>query len=83
MPLFIDIHTLPEAVDLDQAAEAHAADLAAQAEHGVDYQRYWLDTTGHRIFCLVSAPDAEAAAHVHKQAHGLVADEIYEVHEGK
>ena len=34
------------------------------------------------IFCLVDAPDAEAAAAVHREAHGLVADEIYPVAEG-
>jgi hypothetical protein len=34
------------------------------------------------VFCLVDAPDAEAAAAVHREAHGLVADEIYPVAEG-
>jgi hypothetical protein len=34
------------------------------------------------IFCLVEAPDAEAAITVHREAHGLVADEIYQVQEG-
>jgi Protein of unknown function (DUF4242) len=33
------------------------------------------------IFCLVEAPDAEAANTVHRLAHGLVADEIYPVAE--
>ena len=35
-----------------------------------------------KIFCLVDAPDADAAATVHREAHGLVADEIYPVAEG-
>jgi hypothetical protein len=35
-----------------------------------------------KIFCLVEAPDAETAARVHRDAHGLEADEIYEVIEG-
>ena len=34
------------------------------------------------VYCLVEAPSAEAAAAVHKKAHGLVADDIIEVHEG-
>lgn len=83
MPLFMDIHHLPEPVDAAAAAEAHAADLAVQGAHGVDYQRYWLDPAGTRIFCLVEAPDAETAALVHRESHGLVADEIHEVIEGK
>ena len=33
------------------------------------------------MFCLVEAPDAEAANAVHREAHGLVADEIYPVSE--
>jgi hypothetical protein len=34
------------------------------------------------VFCLVEAPSADAAAEVHQQAHGLVADQIYRVQEG-
>ena len=37
---------------------------------------------GGRVFCLVEAPSAEAAAGVHREAHGLVADHIYRVQEG-
>ena len=43
---------------------------------------YWVDEAAGKIFCLVEAPDAEAAATVHREAHGLVADEIYAVAEG-
>ena len=35
-----------------------------------------------KIFCLVDAPDPDTAHTVHREAHGLVADEIYEVQEG-
>jgi hypothetical protein len=34
------------------------------------------------VFCLVEAPSAKAAADVHREAHGLVADYIYQVQEG-
>ena len=37
---------------------------------------------GGRVFCLVEAPSAKAAADVHREAHGLVADHIYQVQEG-
>ena len=57
-------------------------DLQEQAAHGVDYKQYWVDETNGKIFCLVEAPDAEAAHTVHRNAHGLVADEIYEVKQG-
>jgi hypothetical protein len=48
----------------------------------VHYLRYWVDEQNSKVFCLVDAPDAEAAATVHREAHGLVADEIYPVAEG-
>ena len=82
MPLFMDIHTLDGPVSAGQAAGAHQADLATQGRYGVDYKQYWVDAEHGRIFCLVEAPDAEAAISVHREAHGLVADEIIEVKEG-
>jgi hypothetical protein len=48
----------------------------------VDYQRYWVDEEHGKIFCPVEAPDAAAATDVHREAHGLVAGEIYPVAEG-
>lgn len=82
MPLFMDVHKLEGGVTLDDVAAAHQKDLAIQAEYGVDYQRYWVDEDAGLIFCLAEAPDAEAAVAVHREAHGLVADEIHPVREG-
>ena len=82
MPLFMDVHTIEGGVGVDDVAQAHSADLAAQGAHGVEYLRYWVDESAGKIFCLVDAPDAEAANTVHREAHGLVADEIYPVLEG-
>jgi hypothetical protein len=82
MPLFMDLHTMPGPVSAEDVAKAHAADLATQGEFGVSYERYWIDEAEGRIFCLVEAPDAEAAAEVHRRAHGLVADRIFPVTEG-
>jgi hypothetical protein len=82
MSLFMDIHSIAGGVDAADAAQAHQADLQTQAKYGVNYARYWVDAAQGRIFCLVDAPDAETAAAVHREAHGLVADEIYAVVEG-
>lgn len=82
MPLFMDVHTLDGAVTMQDVAAAHRADLQVQDEHGVEYLRYWVDEAAGRIFCLVDAPDAEAASEVHRKAHGLVADAVYPVTEG-
>ena len=80
MPLFMDVHTVEGATEED-VAKAHAADLATQDKHGVRYLKYWVDEKAGKIFCLAEAPNAEAAETVHREAHGLVADEIYEVTE--
>lgn len=70
-------------VSASDVAGAHQADLATQTKYGVQYKRYWVNEAAGKVFCLVDAPDAETAATVHREAHGLVADEIYEVSEGK
>jgi hypothetical protein len=81
MSLFMDVHTIEGGVGSEDVAAAHLADLATQGDFGVNYLRYWLDEAAGKIFCLVDAPDADAANTVHRKAHGLVADEIYSVSE--
>jgi hypothetical protein len=83
MPLYMDVHNhLPEGATFADVSGAHAKDLKIQAEYGVRYLSYWVDANGGKVFCLVDAPDAEAAHAVHRAAHGLVADEIYPVEQG-
>ena len=82
MPLFMDIHQITSGVAIDDVAKAHLADLQIQAAYDVRYLRYWVDEQGGRVFCLVEAPSAKAAADVHREAHGLVANHIYQVQEG-
>jgi hypothetical protein len=82
MPLFMDVHTLEGGVSAKDVADAHQKDVETQDKHGVNYRSYWVDEKAGKIFCLVEAPNAEAAHTVHREAHGLVADEIYEVEQG-
>jgi uncharacterized protein DUF4242 len=84
MPLFMDVHEqLPEGATAVDVAGAHQADLETQGRYGVKYQQYWVDEANGKVFCLVEAPDADTAITVHREAHGLVADKIYEVVEGQ
>lgn len=76
------LHTLDGAIGSSDADQAHKADLRAQGKHDVNYLGYWVDEKNGKIFCLVDAPDAEAAAAVNRESHGLLADEIYPVVEG-
>ena len=82
MPLYMDVHTIEGGVGAKDVADAHMKDVEEQANHGVNYKSYWVDEKAGKVFCLVEAPNAEAANTVHREAHGLVADEIYEVQEG-
>jgi hypothetical protein len=82
MPLYIDIHQHIEGLTTEAVTGAHQADLNTQAKYGVKYLSYWFDETNGKVFCLVEAPNKEAAIAVHREAHGLVADEIIEVKEG-
>lgn len=82
MPLFIDVHNHIEGLTKDAVAHAHEADLKTQAKHGVKYLRYWFNEQTGKVFCLIDAPSKEAAIAVHREAHGLVADDLIEVKEG-
>ena len=82
MPLFMDVHHMDGGVSASDVAGAHARDVETQSRYGVDYQHYWVDEKQGKIFCLVDAPNAEAANRVHKEAHGLTADEINPVIQG-
>jgi hypothetical protein len=83
MPLFLDSHILPEGltVDLAEAAERHARDVAVGEKYGVRYLKYWYDAGRGRVFCLVLAPTREAALMVHWEANGVRPDDIFEVQE--
>jgi hypothetical protein len=82
MPLYMDVHTIDGGVAVEDVAKAHLADLQTQGAHDVQYLRYWVDESQGKVFCLVEAPSADAAATVHREAHGLVADSVFEVQEG-
>lgn len=81
MPLYMDVHTMGSEVSVADVAKAHQADLDTQGQYGVEYKRYWVDEKAGKIFCLVEAPDADTANTVHREAHGLEAQEIFEVSE--
>jgi len=82
MPLFMDVHNHIEGLTADAVAHAHAADVRTQTKYGVKYLRYWFNEQSGQVFCLVDAPTRDAAIAVHREAHGLLADQIVEVWEG-
>jgi Protein of unknown function (DUF4242) len=82
MPLYMDFHRKIDGLTAEAVAGAHQRDLRVQDKHGVKYLKYWFNDDTGQVWCLIDAPSKEAAESVHREAHGLVADELTEVQEG-
>ena len=82
MPLFMDVHTADGELRVEDVVQARLADLRTQPTYDVQYLRYWVSEAAGKVFCLVQAPSAIAAATVHLEAHGGVAQELFAVQEG-
>ena len=78
MPMYMDIHNVDGAT-ADAIAKAHDADVSIQHKHGANCLKYWWNEGSGKLFCLFEAPSAEAANAVHREAHGLLAENIIEV----
>jgi class 3 adenylate cyclase len=64
----------------EEIENAHRLDEQVQDKYGVKYQKFWMNEEAGTIFCLIEAPNKEACAAVHFEAHGQMACEIIEVH---
>lgn len=82
MPVYMDIHKGVQGLTAEAVAGAHQKDREVQERYGVTYRKYWFNETDGTVFCLCEAPSKEAAEAVHREAHGLIADEIIEVKAG-
>lgn len=78
MAQFMDVHKHMVGVTPEALAEAHRADLAIQAEEGVDFVKAWGDPVSGHVFCLSEAPSADAVRRIHERA-GHPADEVHEI----
>jgi class 3 adenylate cyclase len=80
VPYYMDRHDLTGATPED-LARAHVQDVAVQERHDVRYITYWFDYSGQSAFCLATGPDRKAVEDVHREAHGLLANEVIQVDE--
>lgn len=78
MPWFMDRHEVQGAV-AEAVAEAHQKDIAIQHKHCCKAVTYWFDEMRGAGFCLIEAPSAAAVRELHREAHGLVPNQIIEV----
>jgi hypothetical protein len=82
LPRYLDVHRNLKGTKLKDVAAAHEKDLKVQNKYGVKFLKYWVDEKEGAVFCLSDAPNREAPAKAHKEAHGLLPNETYEVLEG-
>ena len=78
----MDVHSLDGAMTFEDVGNGHQADLVTQGSYNVSFLRCWVDGKHGKIFCRVHAPNDDAATTVQRRAHGLVAQEIYEMQAG-
>ncbi len=78
MNTYMDVHRGMEGITAAQLKEAHEADTAIEHEEGVHFEHAWADPESGTVYCLSTAPSADAVQRVHERA-GHVADEIHMV----
>lgn len=81
--LYIDVHYLPDGkVSYADVAAAHAKDLKTEAKYGVQFIKYWVDESKGVVYCLSSAPDSASITNTHREANGLLPQNVYKVEPG-
>jgi uncharacterized protein DUF4242 len=78
MPKFMDVHSGMKGITPKALQEAHNADLAIQADEGVDFQRAWGDPESGMVWCIAEAPNADAVRRIHERA-GHAPDDVFPV----
>lgn len=81
MPLFLDLHELPEGVTSQHVSEMHQADLDIEHKYNCRGLTYWCDEKRKTAFCLIEAPNKQALIDLHENAHGAVPTSIIEVND--
>lgn len=78
MPLFMDRHDILGSTAKD-VAQAHDSDLQVQDRHFCKAITYWYDEPRGTAFCLIEAPSESAVREMHREAHGLIPNQVIEV----
>lgn len=81
MPIYLDLHDLPDGVTAEHVAEMHQADLKIEHKHSCRGITYWCDEKRQTAFCLIEAPNKKAIRELHEEAHGAVPQRIIEVND--
>jgi len=82
--LYLDIHELGAGnVTAKDVAGAHQKDLAVEGKYGVNFINYWVDEKNGVVMCLSEAKDSTSIIQTHKEAHGLLPNEVLRVKQGQ
>lgn len=82
--LYLDIHEFgPNNVNTEAVASAHKKDLSVQKKHHVNFINYWVDEKKGKVFCLSEANNSSDVIQTHKEAHGLLPNNILTVKQGQ
>lgn len=80
---FIDVHDLePGKVTFKDVEGAHQKDLATQDKYGVKFMKFWVDEQKGKVYCLSQAKNEVSVTNTHKEAHGLLPSNVYQVSSG-
>ncbi|WP_338359104.1 nickel-binding protein [Yeosuana marina] len=79
MPIYLDLHEMPDGVTAEHVAEMHQADLKIEHKFNCRGLTYWCDEKRQTAFCLIEAPNKKALKDLHTHAHGDVPKRIIEV----
>lgn len=80
---FIDVHDLePGKVSFKDVEGAHQKDLATQDKYGVKFMKFWVDEKKGKVYCLSQAKNEASVTNTHKEAHGLIPSNVYQVSSG-
>ncbi|MBV8527054.1 MAG: DUF4242 domain-containing protein [Candidatus Dormibacteraeota bacterium] len=82
MPLFMDHHAKVDGPVKDAVTGANARHPGVEKKHGVRFLKCWFAEDSARVYYLLDAPNSEAAQAAHREAHGLIPDDITTVQEG-
>ena len=78
MPEFMDVHRGMNGITPEGLSQAHQADLAIQDTEGVEFKHAWADPESGLVWCLSTAPNAEAVMRIHEKA-GHPTTEVFPV----
>jgi AraC-like DNA-binding protein len=79
MPIYLDLHEMPDGITAEHVAEMHQADLKLEHKFNCRGLTYWCDEKRQTAFCLIEAPNVKALKDLHNEAHGDVPLKIIEV----